>query len=152
MRYQWYLNNVKDIPMNRVNVTRESDCIAARTYLSKPVPKLTISDESGLNDDLYAKRLLKQMLAQLEHSLPESFHIVQLHYDSDPKGYTESIGVLLLVPAEEASNRLAMRNHAIADRLTNKAAAEVFNYDPDCNGVVLSTYGMLDDGTLVIDT
>jgi hypothetical protein len=115
-------------------------------------PKLTVSDDSGLNDDLYAKRLCKQMLAELEALLPETHHIVQINYDSDPQGYTESLGVLLLVPAKVDDPAYAMNHHRLADRITNKAFTKVFDYDPDCNGVLLSTYGVLEDGTLVIDT
>jgi hypothetical protein len=115
-------------------------------------PKLTASDDSGLNDDLYSKRLCKQMLAELEATLPETHHIVQINYDSDPRGYTESLGVLLLVPAKEDDPSYAMKQHALADRITNKAFYKVCDWHPDDGGVLMSTYGVLDNGTLVIDT
>ena len=136
----------------RRQTTEAADRKAITSYISKMEPKLTVSDDSGMHDDLYGKRLCKQMLAELEHTLPETHHIVQINYDSDPKGYTESMGILLLVPAKEDDTSYAMSQHMLADRLTNKAFFKVCDWHPDDGGVLLSTYGVLEDGTLVIDT
>jgi len=137
--------------LKRINSTKENDRLIAKSYLSSMTPRLTSSDESGLNDDLYAKRLLKSFLAELEAILPDTYHICQINYDSDPMGYTESMGVLLLVPADPDDHSYALTQHKTADRLVNKAFDRVCDFDPDRGGLVLSTYGVYPDGTLAID-
>lgn len=135
----------------RKNTTKEADRKAAHAYLGDLEPRLTSSNGSGQHDDLYSRRLLRQLLAELEDTLPDTHHIAQLNYDSDPRGYTESVGMLLLVPAVRGDRGYALAQHKLADRIVSKAFATVCDWHPDDGGLVLSTYGVYDDGVLAID-
>ena len=138
--------------LKRIRTTKEEDRKVATSYLHTMEPRLTSSDDSGKTDELYSKRLLKQLLAELEATLPEDHHICQLNYDSDPMGYTESMGILLLVPADADDPSYAVRQHALADRIAGNAFTKVMDLHPDDGGYLLSTYGVLPCGTLVVDT
>ena len=137
----------------RRNTTQEADRKQSITsYLHTMEPRLTSSDDSGNTDELYSKRLLKQLLAELEANLPEDHHICQLNYDRDPMGYTESMGILLLIPADADDPSYAMKQHKLADQIAAKAFTKVMDLHPDDGGYLLFTYGVLPCGTLTIDT
>ena len=133
----------------RTNTLRADEVKAANHYIEHLVPELTVNGQH--NDDLHGRRYLRAMLGELEQTLPDTFHIVRINYDCAPVHGTESIGVLLLVPAVADDPSSGPRSHQVADRLVTKAFNKVCGWHPDDGGLVLSTYGVLPDGTLTIN-
>ena len=97
-------------------------------------------------NEIRARRLSNALIREAAKTLPEDFEIKSVSYDKTAWG-EESLAVVMTVPSDE-SRQLGFQNHARACLIVEDAFEEAVGWHPDDGALLLSTYGVLPDGSL----